>query len=114
VAINLEPIVLRRVAVKAQIKALQAELKVHDAHLLEHLGVGTETIAGHDVIIMETPGDWSAAGKREFIAQHPEADYPELYQTTVTLNTEAAALVLTQAELDAYLLDVKKYVKDIK
>jgi hypothetical protein len=111
---NLDPIVLRIVELDRQIEALTAERNVHKEHLVANLSVDTHSIAGYQVIISETKPNWSAKGKREFIAQHPAINYPELYVKTIALDTDAAAEVLTQAELDAYLLDVKKYVKDIK
>jgi len=111
---NLDPIVTRIVELDKQIESLVAERKVHAEHLVNNLSVDTHTIAGHQVIVSETKANWSAKGKRDFIANHAPEDFPDFYVQTVALNTDAAAAVLTESELGGYLLTVKKYLKDIK
>ena len=109
-ATNVEPIVLRVVELNTQIKALTAQKAVHSEWLCANVPVGSHVIAGHDVIVKQPEPAWSAKGKRDFVQEHPVAEFPELFRTEIVLDTDAADKVLTDIERDAYLIPAKRNV----
>lgn len=105
---EIEQILEQLSEIEDQITPLTEQKNALRAKLTENLPPGTQKFGSTSIKITITNPTFSTAGKREFVKDHPEANFPDLYVDKKELDVAKAMESLTAAEKSIYVTDSKK------
>ncbi len=91
-------LVARRVTLKADAEFIANELQSIDAQLLELLPVGTHDVDGTKVQVRE----YSRVSYPQVEKDYPQAEYPDLYVTTTSIDQAAVKKAFAPDALEQY------------